>query len=425
MSDLLFWLPLDIKNDLGWTLVHFAWQGVLLAALLQVLLPFCRGAVARHNCALAVLILMAWTPIATFLLLRNSGMPAPLAPAFVTGAASSASWTNALVLLWLAGIAALSLRAMAGWQLVRTLPRRDTVALPDDLLRRCHRLQCRLQVTGPVRFLLSRRVNVPTVVGWVQPVVLIPLSALSHLSPQQLDALILHELAHIRRLDTMTNMLLVLVETLLFYHPAVWWVSRQVRIEREHACDDVAVSACGDAGFYVEALTSLATIKGPDLALGANGGSLKARVARLLEGPVQPRRAPSFAVAALALLGLVIASVAVAQTKTADGYPSNDKTPVMLRPIQETHQLPPYPAESMKLKEEGRVLVGVTIATDGTVSQAVVVGASGHERLDTAAANFVKGYWRWQPAVRAGKPVTATTRVSVMFQLKKSAKKPA
>jgi TonB family protein len=70
-------------------------------------------------------------------------------------------------------------------------------------------------------------------------------------------------------------------------------------------------------------------------------------------------------------------------------------------------------------------LVGVTIATDGTVSEAVVVGPSGYERLDTAAANFVKGYWRWQPAVRAGKPVTANTRVSVLFKLKPRAKKPA
>ena len=68
------------------------------------------------------------------------------------------------------------------------------------------------------------------------------------LPPQQLDALILHELAHIRRLDTVTNILLVAVETFLFYHPAVWWVSRHVRIEREHCCDDFAVSACGDAG---------------------------------------------------------------------------------------------------------------------------------------------------------------------------------
>jgi TonB family protein len=262
------------------------------------------------------------------------------------------------------------------------------------------------------------------VIGALRPLILIPVSALANLSPQQLDALILHELAHIRRLDTIANILLIAVETLLFYHPAVWWVSRQVRTEREHACDDFAVSICGDARLYVEALTSLESWKVAIPALAANGGALKARVARLLDVPAETPKASLSGMAGLALLGLLAASVATAQT-ASKGYPSNDKSPVTLHPIQETHQLPPYPRESLTLKEEGRVLVEVTIGTDGTVSQAKVVGPSGHERLDAAAANFVKGYWRWQPAVRGGKPVTANTRVSVLFQLKKPAKKPA
>jgi TonB family protein len=104
-------------------------------------------------------------------------------------------------------------------------------------------------------------------------------------------------------------------------------------------------------------------------------------------------------------------------SQASDAYPSADKNPVMLRPIMETHQLPPYPKESLTLKEEGRVLVEVGIGTDGTVSHAKVVGPSGHQRLDAAAANFVKGYWRWHPATRAGKPVPAKTRVSVLFKL--------
>jgi len=125
----------------------------------------------------------------------------------------------------------------------------------------------------------------------------------------------------------------------------------------------------------------------------------------------------------LALLTLVAASVAVAQTPKGNGaYPSKDKNPVMLQPIMESHQIPPYPKESIGLKEEGRVLVEVTIGTDGTVSQAAVVGPSGHQRLDAAASNFVKGYWRWQPPTRAGRPVTTNTRVSVLFKL---APKPA
>jgi TonB family protein len=314
-------------------------------------------------------------------------------------------------MLWLAGITILSLRAVGGWYLARSLKRVDTLAVPAELLQRCHDLQRRLAVAWPVRFVLSRRVNVPLVIGWLKPVILIPVSAVTGLAPHQLDALILHELAHIRRLDTVINILLVAAETALFYHPAVWWVSRQVRIEREHCCDDFAVAACGDAVMYVEALTSLESWKAAgSLALAANGGGLKDRVARLLDVPVESPRFSLSAMAGLALVGLVAASIAVAA-------PSPRAEATAIKPIMETHQIPPYPKESIRLQEEGRVLVGVTIATDGTVSQAVVVTPSGHQRLDAAAANFVKGYWRWQPPTRAGKPAVVNTRVSILFKL--------
>lgn len=425
MTALLSGMPLELLRDIGWTLIHFLWQGLLLAALLNAILPFCRSAIARHNCALATLVMMAWAPVLTFLFLhdfeKNSGAVLPGYTATGPLPQASVFAPDWLAVLWLAGIAVMSLRTLGGWYLVQSRRRLDTLPVTGDLLRRCHRLQSRMAVASPVRFLLSRRIDVPMVIGWLRPVILIPVSATLGLTPQQLDALILHELAHIRRLDTVTNILLVAIETILFYHPAVWWVSRHVRIEREHCCDDFAVTACGDAGVYVEALTSLATGKGAGRAvLAANGGKLKDRVARLLDAPAQSRRSSLSAVTGLALLGLVAASVAVAQTQkpqAPSAYPSTDKNPVMLRPIIETRQLPPYPKESITLKEEGRVLVEVTIGTDGTVSQAVVVGPSGHQRLDAAAANFVKGYWRWHPPTRAGKPVPTNTRVAIDFKL--------
>ena len=357
--------------------------------------------------------MMALAPIATFLFLHDFAGSAAFAGNAAAGPAASliAPWMNAGVILWLAGIVGLSLRALGGWSVAQTLLRRDTLALPAELLQRCFGLKRRLAVAGPVRFLLSRRIDMPMVIGCLRPVILIPVSALAGLAPQQLDALILHELAHIRRLDTVTNILLVAVETVLFYHPAVWWVGRRVRIEREHCCDDVAVSTCGDAATYVEALASLESGKGAGgLALAANGGRLKTRVARLLDGPPA---SPSFslsAVTGLALLGLVTASVAMA----APASRGKDATDIL--PIRETHTLPPYPAQSIHLREEGRVLLAVTIGTDGAVSRAAVFKPSGHQRLDVAAVQYVKSHWRWQPATRAGKPVAANTRVSVVFQ---------
>ena len=425
MTDMLSWMPLETVRDLGWTLIHFLWQGLFLAALLGAILPLCRSAIARHNCALAILVLMALAPVVTFLSLHDfaAGSAAalsdsgPLASALVP----SIDW---LVVLWLAGVAALSVRAMGGWYLVQSRRRLDTLPVPTELLARCHGLQQRLAVAWPVRFALSRRITVPMVIGWLRPMILIPVSALAGLSPRQLDALILHELAHIRRFDTVSNILLVAVETILFYHPAVWWVSRQVRTLREHCCDDLAVAACGDAALFAEALTSLEAGRATGgLALAANGGSLKDRVTRLLGAPAETRRFSLSAIAGLTLLSLVAGSVAVAQTQAparpnaASSYLSKDKNPVTLRPIQETRSLPPYPAESIKLHEEGRVLLEVAIGTDGAVSQASVFRPSGHQRLDVAAVQHVKQYWRWHPATRAGKPVPATTRVAVDFKL--------
>ncbi len=419
MTDPLSWMPLETMRDLGWTLIHFLWQGLLLAALLNAALPFCRSAAARHNGALITLVLMGLAPVMTFAAIhgfqRNMALPVAGAPASLASASSTALWLVWLVVLWFAGIAVLSLRAVGGWYLVQTL-RRDTSAVPAGLLQRCALLQRRMAMTSGVRFRLSRRIDVPMVAGVLRPVILIPVSALAGLAPQQLEALILHELAHIRRLDPVTNILLAAVETVLFYHPAVWWVGRQLRLEREHACDDLAVSACGDAVVYAEALASLESWKVTGAALAANGGRLKSRVARLLEAPVPSARFSPSAIMGLALASFLAASLAVAAPSR------KDPGTTAIAPIQETHQLPPYPAESLHLKEEGRVLVEVTIGTDGTVSQAVVVGPSGHQRLDVAAANFVKGYWRWQPATRQGKPVTTKTRVSVLFKLKPDAK---
>ena len=192
-------------------------------------------------------------------------------------------------------------------------------------------------------------------------------------------------------------MLLVAVETVLFYHPAVWWVCRQVRAEREHCCDDIAVSACGDAAVYIEALTALKPWTGR-MALAANGGRLKDRVARLLDSRREPRRFSLSAITGLALAGLLAGSVAMAAP--------HGKVPMTdLQPIRETHTLPPYPKESIHLKEPGRVKLAVTIGTDGAVSRAAVVEHSGHTGWTTPRPQFVKSHWRWQPATRAGKPV--------------------
>src|SRR5881396_918641 len=189
------------------------------------------------------------------------------------------------VALWLGGVLLLSARLASGllatWRLATT----GTRPVPEAWRQALARLATRLRVSPPVRLLASALIHVPAVIGWWRPVILIPVSVLtgSGLTPLQLDALLAHELAHVRRHDYLVNLLQSVIETLLFYHPAVWWVSHRIRVEREHCCDDLAVAACGDARCYATALLAIEQLRAASaLALAASGGSLLDRIRRLL-----------------------------------------------------------------------------------------------------------------------------------------------
>jgi uncharacterized protein (TIGR03435 family) len=158
---------------------------------------------------------------------------------------------------------------------------------PPEWQQMLRELGARIGLSRPVRLLVSALVQVPTVVGWLRPVVLVPVGALGGLPGEHVEALLLHELAHIRRHDYLVNILQSVAEALLFYHPVVWWVSGHIRAERELCCDDVAVSVSGDALTYARALAQLEAYRPAHLtaAVAANGGSLAGRIARLLGQP--------------------------------------------------------------------------------------------------------------------------------------------
>jgi HEAT repeat protein/beta-lactamase regulating signal transducer with metallopeptidase domain len=214
-----------------------------------------------------------------------------------------------VVVLWLGGVLVLSLRLASGWVTARRLATVGTRPAPHARVAALARLAARLRVTRPVRVLESAVVQVPAVIGWLRPVILLPASALTGLTPLQLDALLAHELAHVRRHDYVVNLLQTAIETLLFYHPAVWWVSRRVREEREHCCDDLAVAACGDAHFYATALLGMERLRvaAPAFALAAGGGSLMGRIRRLVAPPeaeIFPRWLAGVVVAATLVLAI-------------------------------------------------------------------------------------------------------------------------
>jgi beta-lactamase regulating signal transducer with metallopeptidase domain/HEAT repeat protein len=220
---------------------------------------------------------------------------------------------------WAIGVMLLSVRLAGGWWRTRALRTRGIEAAPEAYQRMAARLIARMRITRPVAFFVSSRVTAPIVFGHIKPVVLVPAAVLAGLSPSQLDAILAHELAHVRRHDYLVNLLQTVIETIFFYHPAVWWVSRQVRQSREECCDDIAVAACGDRRDYVEALLGLEQMRhAATVALGATDGSLLARARRLLIDTEREDASPRLTASAIAI---AVASVALAGISTAATAP--------------------------------------------------------------------------------------------------------
>ena len=333
MNGLETLLGKPIFQALGWTLIHFIWEGALIAILYASVSVLLRRSTAnvRYAAACIAMLMMLIAPAVTIFVVTRVQEPSlfsepaaiitnsqtarvsalsgddRLAIGFVASEVEPASAPQASPMkywaadrlprampwflgLWFLGVLLLSLRFAGGLLTAQRLKRVETSPTVQLWQEKLRALCMRLRVSRPVRLCESALVEVPTVIGWLRPVILIPVSAISGLSPEQLEALLAHELAHIRRCDYLVNLIQTTIETLLFYHPAVWWVSRQVRHEREHCCDDLAVAACGDVLTYARALAALEQMRAvtPRLAVAANGGSLLVRIQRLLR-----RRAPA------------------------------------------------------------------------------------------------------------------------------------
>jgi len=307
----------------GWTLLHFLWEGAILAALNAAVRRAARGSSpnTRYLLACGTLAAMAAAPVVTWMALTPTatlGAPAGHAatPAVAVSAggfastitfsplAQQQSYLPWVVAIWFAGALAFWIRLVGGWMMTVRLRTVLASPAPEQWQHTLDRLKSRLRVAAPVRLLTSAVVAAPAVIGWLRPVVLVPAGALTGLLPDQIEALLIHELAHIRRADYFVNLLQGMVEALLFYHPAVWWISGQIRVEREMCCDDVAVSMCGDALTYASALAQLESARPAHLrtAMAANGGRLVDRIARLLGQPRPSHLSSTPGIGALLLL---------------------------------------------------------------------------------------------------------------------------
>lgn len=371
-----------LMRQVGWTLLHSLWQGALIGLVFFLLRTALRrrSANTRYLAGCACLVLLAVAPVLTFI---HESTPAPaggglaypasgpahavvpmlnpgsLATAFHGG---GAGWpmaggsdfltrlTPALVLVWLLGVMFCSARLTRSCWSAQGIRTRDNEPVDAAWLETLDELRHRLGVSRPVRLLKSALVEVPTVIGWFRPVILLPAATLSGLTPGQLEAILAHELAHVRRLDYLVNAFQCLVETLMFYHPVAWWISRCIREERENCCDDLVVEVCGDRLEYARALVTLEGFRAelPELAFAASGGSLLARIRRLVGADKESGGTTVREAGGLALLGvgLVLIVLGVRMLLSPASYQStarmrieSDQTQAHKQIMDEFHSL--------------------------------------------------------------------------------------
>jgi beta-lactamase regulating signal transducer with metallopeptidase domain len=306
---------------IAWTLIHFCWQAAAIAAVYR-LLSFtfvCRTSNARYLLALSALVLMLTASVATFAwemrpdqsvtatatpitgkTLAGFKIPQALSPATealqpTEIGPSVATLVPRLVPLidafWILGVIALSIRSLGGWWLIQRLRAAATVEAPAAVQASFQRISSALGIHRPVLLRITSAIAGPVTIGALRSLVLLPLTAATSLSPDELEVVLAHELAHVRRADFFWNLLQTLVETLFFFHPAVWWIGARIRHERELCCDDLALQVCPNPMVYAHALFHLEEQRSRqlNLAMALDGHqssqTLHMRIARILGEP--------------------------------------------------------------------------------------------------------------------------------------------
>lgn len=353
-------MSLDIAmNAWGWALLNFVWQGAIVGGVAALLLALMRGAPARWRYAVcaASLALCLGLPLAQCLALA-----APAEGDFVSELSPLAEQLPALVSAWALGTALMLGRLAMGLAWVARARKRSLPA-SADWQARLDALARRLGLRRTVGLRLLDGLSSPIALGMLKPCVLLPAALLSRLPVDLLEALLAHELAHVRRWDYAANLLQSAVEALLFFHPVVWWLSARMRAERELVADEISAVALGDSRRLALALHALAELDDvratPPVALAARGGDLLGRIERLLA----PR--PQATGWKLALPALLIAATSfVVQAKGRDKPQAPETPPAQVAQAERTEKPDPaQPVQQLRLPVNAKHVLVIDDAT--------------------------------------------------------------
>ena len=430
-----------VASSLAWALLDFVWQGVLVAWVAAIVLVLMRGArpQARYAVACAALLLCAALPLAgtvqrivdadtttTMLPLATLAMAdaaVQQAPVVALDPRQLAGWESALqarlplvVLFWACGAGLLALRMALGLLWVRRRSQPGHYRSDPYWQARLDELARRFGIVRRVTLGLVDDLGSPVTAGWWRPVVLVPASLVSGMPPHLLEALLAHELAHVRRFDYLVNLIQSAIEILLFYHPAVWWLSQRIRSEREQIADDLAASELGEPRRLALALSELDLFQfTPQLAPGAHGGDLMSRIKRL----VRPEAEPLNWKLALPILGLATCAALYSWTAPAHAAPQAAPEPAAAhrehretRVVREAARGEPYAV--VRAKDGGFNISGssddwddVKAARDAIGGEFVWFRENGRSYYIQDPELMAKVNAAWAPVDRLGKQMDA------------------
>ncbi|SNT19486.1 BlaR1 peptidase M56 [Granulicella rosea] len=385
------WLSRAELVALGWTLLHFCWQGTAVAVAYTLLDRMTSRAAAPVRYATALLAL-AMMPVAAALTFtdqlhmarlqtanpaRTVTLPATYTPSVDSEASQTPQQAFQAVAdlalettfeahqelaaraerampyidaLWLVGMLLLTLRSLGGWWQLHQMRRRARGLVPLAVQAAFDRVRVRLRAGRRVALRISDEVISPLAMGVWRATVILPVSAVVRLPMEELEAVLAHELGHIQRWDYLCNLAQTAIESVLFFHPSVWWLSRIVRERRELCCDAIAARSCADPVVYARALLQLEEHRAERridlplaMAIDGCGTSLLSRIKQVLgeDAPMESRMTSGVRVAAAA--GVVMALLLSSKVSTALAAPVAEPAP-QVSAVQVALPAPQVPA---------------------------------------------------------------------------------
>ncbi|MFZ6801900.1 TonB family protein [Undibacterium sp. Di24W] len=476
----------NLIQALGWSLVHFVWQGCVIALILAVVLALTRKAKAqlRYAIACVTLLLCAMLPVWKFVQGLERGTSFDVALQATAQVAMSTQDVHPLmqvsvivqnnlhwiVFCWALVVALLSVRLCLGlwWLKGYGSGQRGQVNLYWQA--QLDELAQHFALPGRVLLRVVKDIESPLTIGWLRPMVLVPASLVTGMEPSYLQALLAHELAHIRRYDYLMNLIQNVIEMILFFHPAVWWISKKIRNERENIADDLAASMLGEPRRLALALQELELLQftTPQLAQAAHGGNLMSRIKRLIRPEVQSVNWKTAVTAVgIAMVCVGFAANAAMPSLSQHSRPSahnqavatsienvvdadfvesaplstdfsnqtSSTTADFIRPkskvasgqdaviaaridFEKNGCKPEYPREALRKEATGVTTLNVATSAKGRIEKVSILKSSGHELLDNSVRNqLLSGKCTQKPGSINGKPQTTITQVQYVWKL--------